>query len=432
MDLEEIEKDTSRIIRIASFAEKQSSSTKAKFLPGDVLYGKLRPYLNKVVVAPQAGYCTTEIVPIRSRGLIEPTYLCIYLRSPDFVSYANSKSYGMKMPRLGTDDATSAWVAVPSPEEQMRIVAKVEELLALCDELEARQTAAREHRTRLVRSSLDHLTTAINESDFKKHSAFCLQHSDLLFDSVPALRQAILSLAVQGHLVPQDSSKETATALVGKINEAKRKLFQEGRLRKIETSSSVEEGETLWKLPPSWVWTRLTDMFDVRDGTHDTPKYVAQGFPLVTSKNLYTGKLDMTDGKFISAEDHTKICERSKVDREDILFAMIGSIGNPVMVDIEPDFSIKNVALFKYYSRSFSEPRFLHLYLTFAAQRMREVAAGGVQSFVSLGFLRQYPFPLPPLGELLGLCNELEARLTAAQTTGATLLDATLHQILAA
>ncbi len=160
LDLEEIEKDTSRIVRVANFAEKQSSSTKAKFMPGDVLYGKLRPYLNKVIVAPQAGLCTTEIVPIRSRGLIEPTYLCVYLRSPDFVSYANSKSYGMKMPRLGTDDAVSAWVAVPPPAEQCRIVAKVEELLALCDELEARQTAVRERRTHLVRSALDHLTTA--------------------------------------------------------------------------------------------------------------------------------------------------------------------------------------------------------------------------------------------------------------------------------
>ena len=105
MDLEEIEKDTSRILRVARFAEKQSSSTKAKFLPGDVLYGKLRPYLNKVVVAHKGGFCTTEIVPMRSRGIIDPAYLCVYLRSPDFVGYANSKSYGMKMPRLGTGDA---------------------------------------------------------------------------------------------------------------------------------------------------------------------------------------------------------------------------------------------------------------------------------------------------------------------------------------
>ena len=150
----------------------------------------------------------------------------------------------------------------------------------------------------------------------------------------------------------------------------------------------------------------------------------------------------MTDVKFISNEDHAKICERSKVDREDILFAMIGSIGNPVVVDVEPEFSIKNVALFKYYSRSFSEPRFLHLYLTFAAQRMREFAAGGVQSFVSLGFLRQYPFPLPPLAEqhrivakvdvLMRWCDALEARLTTAQTDAIHFLDATLNQMLAA
>ena len=156
LDLEEIEKDISRITRIATFAEKQSSSTKAKFLAGDVLYGKLRPYLNKVVVAPQGGFCTTEIVPIRSRGLIEPTYLFIFRHSPDFVNYASSKSYGMKMPRLGTDDAVSAWVAVPPPAEQRRIVAKVEELLALCDELAARQTAARELGAKLLDSLIHH------------------------------------------------------------------------------------------------------------------------------------------------------------------------------------------------------------------------------------------------------------------------------------
>jgi type I restriction enzyme S subunit len=127
LDLEEIEKDTSRILRFTQFKEKQSSSTKAKFLPGDVLYGKLRPYLNKVVVAPKRGFCTTELVPIRSRGIVEPAYLCVYLRSADFIAYTNSKSYGMKMPRLCTDDSEAAWVAIPPPAEQHRIVAKLEE-----------------------------------------------------------------------------------------------------------------------------------------------------------------------------------------------------------------------------------------------------------------------------------------------------------------
>lgn len=157
LDLEDIEKDTSRVLRFVQFREKQSSSTKAKFFPGDVLYGKLRPYLNKVVLAPRRGFCTTEIVPVRSRGVILPTYLCVFLRSPDFVAYAVSKSYGMNMPRLGTDDAERAWIAVPPPEEQRRIAAKVDELLALCDALQARLTAAQTAATRLLDATLNQL-----------------------------------------------------------------------------------------------------------------------------------------------------------------------------------------------------------------------------------------------------------------------------------
>ncbi len=160
LDLEEIEKDTGRLLRVTTFKEKQSSSNKAEFLPGDVLYGKLRPYLNKVLVAPKAGFCTTEIVPIRSRGMIVPTYLCLFLRSPHFVAYTNSKSYGMKMPRLGTEDAVQAWIAVPPPAEQRRIVAKVDELMALCDTLEAQLHQTRTLGAHLLASTLHHLLAA--------------------------------------------------------------------------------------------------------------------------------------------------------------------------------------------------------------------------------------------------------------------------------
>ena len=92
---------------------------------------------------------------------------------------------------------------VPPLAEQQRIVAKVEELLTLCDALEARQTAAREHRARLVHSALDHLTAAQDETEFRKHAQFILHRSPFILEDVPSLRQAILSLAVQGHLAPQ-------------------------------------------------------------------------------------------------------------------------------------------------------------------------------------------------------------------------------------
>lgn len=137
-DLEDIEKDTSRILQKVRFKDRQSLSSKSRFKKGDVLYGKLRPYLNKVVVADEDGYCTTEIVPIRPFLDIDPKYLMYALKTPGFLAYVNSKTYGIKMPRLGTVDAINTVIPLPPLAEQHRIVAKVDALMELCDALESR------------------------------------------------------------------------------------------------------------------------------------------------------------------------------------------------------------------------------------------------------------------------------------------------------
>ncbi|HGO5392866.1 TPA: restriction endonuclease subunit S, partial [Klebsiella michiganensis] len=159
-------------------------------------------------------------------------------------------------------------------------------------------------------------------------------------------------------------------------------------------------------------------MYDVRDGTHDTPKYQSEGYPLVTSKNLSSGKLNFDDIKFISKEAHEKIKERSFVEFNDILFAMIGSIGNPAIVDTQNEFSIKNVALFKYYSKDLSVPEYLRCVLESLSLVLRNISSGGVQPFVSLSTLRNTVMALPPLAEqyrivvkltaLMSLCDQLE------------------------
>ena len=136
LDLEDIEKTTSRLLDRVRSKDRKTTSTKARFETGDVLYGKLRPYLDKVLVADAPGYCTTEIIPISPKFDIDPQWLRISLKSPVFIGYVTEKSYGMKMPRLGTKDAKASLHAVPPPGEQKRIVAKVDELMALCDQLE--------------------------------------------------------------------------------------------------------------------------------------------------------------------------------------------------------------------------------------------------------------------------------------------------------
>ena len=241
-------------------------------------------------------------------------------------------------------------------------------------------------------------------------------------DGIKKLRELILSLAMKGKLVPQDPKDQPASELFKQINSVKLKLIELRKIKKHDVLKPITVEEIPFSIPKKWLWVRLNDVFDVRDGTHDTPKYVANGIPLVTSKNIYTGKLNFSDIKFISEEDHLKIKERSKVDKGDILFAMIGSIGNPVVVDTANEFSIKNVALFKYYDKRLTDNVFLHNYLVYAQKHMKDISSGAVQSFVSLGFLRNFLFPLPPLPEqkrivakidqLMALCDKLETERT--------------------
>lgn len=139
---------------------------------------------------------------------------------------------------------------------------------------------------------------------------------------------------------------------------------------------------------------------DVRDGTHDSPKYVSDGYPLVTSKNLVNGKIDFSTCTFISKEDHNAISKRSAVEEGDILYAMIGTIGNPVVVEKSHEFSIKNVALFKFNNNNvFNRYIFHFLNSTLAERQFNRNSRGGTQKFVSLGNIRDLQIPLPPLAE---------------------------------
>ncbi|MBF4426686.1 restriction endonuclease subunit S, partial [Vibrio anguillarum] len=153
-------------------------------------------------------------------------------------------------------------------------------------------------------------------------------------------------------------------------------------------------------LPSGWQWAEAGKVIDIRDGTHDSPKPVEVGIPLVTSKNLKNGKIDFSICTNISAEDHEQISKRSVVDDGDILYAMIGTIGNPVIVQGDRDFSIKNVALFKFSKSQVYNRYFYHLLgSSLVTQQLEKNARGGTQKFVSLGNIRALQIPLPPLEE---------------------------------
>lgn len=222
------------------------------------------------------------------------------------------------------------------------------------------------------------------------------------------LKNSILQLAIQGKLVPQRPEEGNAEELYKQIQAEKQKLIKEGKIKKEKPLPPITDNEKPFEIPASWKWVRLYDILDVRDGTHDTPKYVIKGIPLVTSKNLINNTINFETAKLISIEDAKYINTRSVVDTGDILFAMIGTIGNPVLVKKDREFCIKNMALFKPIDCKLFEMLYLFWYLQKEQDSMKKKASGGVQSFVSLKYLRNYLLPLPPLAEQNRIVAKIE------------------------
>ena len=151
--------------------------------------------------------------------------------------------------------------------------------------------------------------------------------------------------------------------------------------------------------PNDWEKVNLGSVCDVRDGTHDSPKYFTEGYPLVTSKNVTGGRIDLSDCSLICEEDYNKINERSKVDFGDILMPMIGTVGNPVIVDVDAAFAIKNVALIKFYEDSKVINYFVKALLQsdFFDRAVISKIRGGTQKFIALGDIRKLEICLPPM-----------------------------------
>ena len=172
-----------------------------------------------------------------------------------------------------------------------------------------------------------------------------------------------------------------------------------------------------------WEKVRLGDICDIRDGTHDSPKYVKEGYPLITSKNIIDKSLNFNDVNLISKEDYESINRRSYVDDGDILMPMIGTIGNPVIVKKERDFAIKNVALFKFNSNSKCLNKFIYYILeSDYFDKMKSLLnRGGTQKFISLSDIRDLKIPLPPL--------HIQEKIAATLDKASSIIDKRKKQI---
>ena len=297
-----------------------------------------------------------------------------------FYLYKNTgklRGRGVAIQGLSNDAIHRVIVPLPPFAEQKRIVAKIEELLPLVDRY---------------------------ASSYEKLAQFSAKFPE-------DMKKSILQYAIQGKLVEQRPEEGTGEELYQQIQAEKQRLIQEKKIKKEKPLAEISEDEIPFDIPESWKWVRLSDIIDVRDGTHDSPKYVPMGIPLVTSKNLSNGTIDYGNVKYITQEDADKINARSMVDDDDILFAMIGSIGNPVLVKKDREFCIKNMALFKKHANTDISMRYMYWFFFFIQYKLKKEASGGVQSFISLSRFREYLVPLPPFAEQKRIVAKIEEML---------------------
>ncbi len=172
----------------------------------------------------------------------------------------------------------------------------------------------------------------------------------------------------------------------------------------------VENYKPKIDIDPEWEMVELGEVCDVRDGTHDSPKYKEVGFPLITSKNIKEGIINFENVNLISKEDLETINKRSFVDDGDIIMPMIGTIGNPIVVKKDREFAIKNVALIKFFQDSKIDRYYLKNILDseYFSQYYQQQASGSTQKFISLGFIRSIKIPLAPLDTQRKIVSQIE------------------------
>lgn len=274
LELEDIEKETANIIQRLSASERSVKGTRHKFSAGSILYSKLRTYLNKVLVAPSEGYCTTEIMPFDTYGIISNEYICHVLRSPFFLDYTLQCGYGVKMPRLSTTDACNGMIPLPPLNEQIRIVEAIKYWFVLID---------------IIESGKENLQETIKQAKSK-----------------------ILDLAIHGKLVPQDPTDEPAGKLLKRINP------------KAEITSDNGHYQ---KLPEGWAVCTLKNICKVITGStpsKSNPSYYGGNIPFYKPADLDFGRYVKNASEYLSEEG---MCVSRVVPAGSTAVCCIGTIG---------------------------------------------------------------------------------------------------------
>lgn len=347
-------------------------------------------------------------------------------------------------PGLSRSEAYVLPVAIPPLAEQHRIVAKVNELMRFCDELETHGRLEAEQHARLTSTLFDALAASESAHALTENWSRVAAHFDLLLDrpeAVDALEQTILQLAVRGLLVPQESNDEPASDLLKQIRTEKDRLIAEGKVKRDKPLPAITEDDKPFELPEQWEWVRTQDICAViTDGDHQAPPKAAEGVPFLVIGDVRWGSLDVASAsRFVPDAYFDRLDWSKKPIAGDILYTTVGSFGIPVLVTEEMRFCFqRHIGLFR--PAHITLQPFLNLVLASALvlQQASARATGIAQKTVPLSALRDFKIPLPPLAEqhrivacvedLHRLCADLRERLNARQTCQARLAETLVEQ----
>ena len=390
LDLEDIEKG-GRLLNIKTVGERKAIGDKTVFNRGDILYSKLRPYLLKILVAPEGGICTPEIIPFTCYGNICKDYIVSFLKSPYVDDYINSATFGVKMPRVSTETMTSLLVPLPPLSEQFRIDTKAKELMPYIDEYGKAQ---------------DKLNKLNEELSY-------------------TIRKSILQEAIQGKLVPQIAEEGTAQELLEQIKAEKQKLVKEGKLKKSALNDSViyrgddnkyyeQIGKKClditelipFEIPNSWTWARMGQIGDW--GAGSTPQRSNQDYYGGNILWLKTGELN--NGVICDTEERItqrafQECSLRMNKIGDVLIAMYGAtIGKLAIVGKELTTNQACCGCTPYIVYNW----FLFYFLMASRDTFIKKGEGGAQPNISRVKLVEHLIPLPPLNEQKRIVERIE------------------------
>ena len=350
-----------------------------------------------------------------------------------------SQGAGGAQPNISKEKIINSLFTLPSLAEQNRIVEKVERLQGLIKNLKEVCLLNEESRLNLKKSLLAEIEKNNSDKELLKNLELVFSNFDKVIRSkedIKDIRNLILSLAIKGKLVEQNPEDEPASELFTRIKEEKERLIKEKVIKKEKELAKLEKDEIPFEIPKSWEWVRLGEILNLlTDGAHKTPKYVENGVPFLSVKNMSNGKLNFDDVKYITQEEHIELSKRCNVEYGDLLLTKVGTTGIPVIVDTYREFNIfVSVALLKF-NKNCIDVKFLRLLLQspFVYNQSQENTKGvGNKNWV-LKDISNTKIILPPLAEqqrivervekLMSICDMLEEKIVESERVSEKLLE---------